>query len=270
MKKLLLSISIALSLLGCKNETDPAPETEKLCRIVSIDPTYAFQYNAQNQLTTITVKTSNTSSYQIDLKYDAKGRLVRETAREELWENSYNAQDQLIQQTLYSTVSPGVDPIVYLHSYNSAGQRTQTISHLSKEPNKRLSLSTYSYTNGVLSSIVKNTYAYGGFDGSVPDSWRETKDTYTYVFDGKKNPLPSLPIMTFENYFANGYDEKQTPILFSGNVIRFTFKRESPNGGGSTNYTATYKYNEQGYPIESMKTQDGWVKTQAFYSYNCE
>ncbi|WP_207431501.1 hypothetical protein [Sabulibacter ruber] len=259
LKNLLYFFTLGLFAFGCLdgNETDPAPLGD--CQISTTADggtgypfTLKYSFNDQNQLTRITA--TDTSGLDVRLTYDTKGRLFTEKEGDVVWENEYNTQDQLVKQTRTFSAGGRIEQDFYLHTYNSAGQLQESTFHSANEPSFTQYRYVYHYTNNMITHVEKTTYAANGFVEDI-----------TITYDGKKQPLPLLPMIDFHLHFG---DPHPAFGLSAGNVTSYKVVNREDGSISPVSYTASYTYNEQGYPTEAVRVYaDGTVKRR--YTYNC-
>ncbi|RNI29088.1 hypothetical protein EFB08_06560 [Rufibacter latericius] len=263
---------------GCQEEDSPI-EPEGPCHIslVSfpnyfIPHSYGYYFNEKEQLERITVNSvdslSKPQSYDVLLSYDKDGRLVREESKDVAWENMYNDKGQLTQQNKSVNTPPGRQTYVYLHSFNYLGRLFLTSIHTA-DMSYALSIATYDYSpEGLVYQIIKTTYAE---EGELPDPSKKYVYSVYVTFDGKKNPFPSLPIMSLGGH--PGYVDQLPPMLSSGNITRYKLTRRFQFGAGFSDYSIRYTYDEEGYPLESnIVLPDGYIlsDTKRIFTYSCK
>jgi YD repeat-containing protein len=87
---------------------------------------------------------------------------------------------------------------------------------------------------------------------------------HTYAYDDKKTPLPKLPLLSVPRYVIPDLPGKG---LSSHNIKTHTWLKEDGQRSATTSFTATYTYNEAGYPIAATNTfEDGSVE-HTVYTY---
>ncbi|WP_242929233.1 hypothetical protein [Pontibacter vulgaris] len=271
---LLLSFLLLTTILGCDKKQEVAPEFKPKCRLLSSTLTkdivrwepfvvqLNYTYDEQGKL----IKIATPDLREITaLTYDAQNRLVEQLiiftdpnnglVQKDKWITSYKGLNQVEKQERkvnFYDFEPSYLGY-YSYKYNAAKKRTEAQHYV---PDRQTPFYTYkySYTNGQISQIIEY------FEGN------ETFKLH-FSFDGKFSPMPDLPLINYR--FTRG---AVNPVfaLFRQNVTSYILT--SPDGSNiykHESYTATYTYNEHGYPTEAIKTYLNGDKETTVYTYDC-
>jgi len=216
-----------------------------------------YSYNDQNQLIGISATTySKTEPLHQTLSYNDNNQVVHiQSTPLQSWSNTYNENHQLIKQ-VRTTIQDDetTDVHYYQNTFNDAGELTEAqIRNIKDNVDEPGPVFKYAYTDGQVTSILSE-YPAGG---------RYVDHFYTY--DDKLAPLPSyLPQVIgikYSSYFLPGKFPSQH------NIASYIALDENGERKKIYCYTATYTYNEAGYPVTCTKNfEDGTVE-KTTYTY---
>lgn len=95
-----------------------------------------------------------------------------------------------------------------------------------------------------------STYWNGELDGSTK-----------YTYDDKNNIWKAT-----QPYFYSYYPED----ISNNNVIQMVQFNENDQPTGYNTFDYVYEYNDKGYPVKVIKTEDGAEEEITYFSYNCK
>ncbi|WP_439882723.1 hypothetical protein ACSX1A_06030 [Pontibacter sp. MBLB2868] len=203
-------------------------------------------------------------------KYDESGRLILRTSKRRYdsfldhYEYSYNTKGQVeklqhfLQQDISGYPTEKSLYLYYNYFYDESGKCIKIELWYPNDSSQFERIRYYSiqYKNGQPSTLVE--YNVNGNYTIYID----------FVFDGKRVPEPR-----FTEDYPEYFQRNALPylFLFDQNIISCIYTNESRTERYYGSYTASYKYNELGYPIESKKTEllngNSIVNT---FDYSCE
>jgi hypothetical protein len=212
-----------------------------------------YSYNNDGQLQAI--QGQDTSSFNIELRYDSQKRLINEKMGSHTWRSEYNNEGQLEKQVLTFEFAPGrFETYYFLHKYNSAGLLQQS-EYFADEETTDILLYTYkySYQSERIAGIEKISEQDARYNAA------------TILFDDKKLPLPALAMHLF--YTVRDEALPVTGIL-PANIINYNVQQGEVSSGFRS-FTASYSYNHEGYPLTVNRTYADGGKEVTNYTYNC-
>lgn len=254
---------IACSMLffgSCKDDTDTPVDnnnggsTTKTCKLIetkSDGETMTLTYSGDKLVKAVEEDTSETITYEY--KYDNDGKLTEITEDGYYsYKMTYNSEGQITRIEEYD----GMDYVgPYTLTYDSEGNLIKVEEFIRDNDMDVLFANyVYTYTNG---ELTKMTNLFDLNDDGVldPADDIETSATVTST-DGKKNPLYGLPVYLTD--FGN-FQVFMKSNMTAGSIDIF---------GTTIPITATYTYNESGYPTKG--TFNAGDDTVIEYSYMCE
>jgi len=252
MKKLFSSIYLPVFLFclltatGCKKDDHsliPEPN-ENQCLITKI--TYSgvdsivYQYDSQKRLKKAEYAGNglHEEQYFKEYTYDTKERIVKETFKSTdgviyaYFEYAYAANNLISNIGFYSINEPDES---FTHQYNKIVEYTdnklvsKVATYQPDNMEKPFRFDVYSYDAS--GNVVQIKEYANTISGEINDV------TSDYTYDNKKNPY------LYATYLGIGAD------VFSKNNV-LTEKITYHLSGLTKNYTSTYLYNEQGYPVK--------------------
>ncbi|WP_192822921.1 hypothetical protein [Rufibacter sp. LB8] len=270
-RKLLYPLVLSLALVSCfekdgEEEEDPQPLADCLVKSSIIENTNGtiagqYEYNGQNQLVKIRYTSGDSSMNYAQFSYSG-GRI---TGKNDGYAtvNEYNAQGQIIKQTVTRAFGSGLtETDVYTHTYNTAGQLAQTGLRVQGGLNNIYHYRyTYNYANGVNNHIKKEAFESTTQDPTTAQPI-PLEDIYL-TYDGKKNVLPESPLNQY------GVNMRYFPFIdwAAGNIT--SYRVVGPKNQERYTTTMTYIYNAQGYPVEVLTNEAGQIR-KTKYSYSCD
>ncbi|GAA4301168.1 hypothetical protein [Nibribacter koreensis] len=252
---LFLPLFCTLLLTGCEDPTQPENDGPKKLVVKTArtgdEPTREYVFDRLGNLTKV-VTQGDTTSWKVEYFYDAQGRFYRQKEGAYTFTGEYNAQNQLVKHLANFSIGGVSEDNFYLHTYNAQGQLQETTYHSPTDPTYVLYRFKYFYSNGVNDRIEKTMYAGNG----------PFIEDITITYDGKKQPIPYLPLVGVNNRF------RETPLIeyAAGNVVDYRIVNRIDGSKNPTSYNVAYTYNDQGYPIEAL-LKNGFSTTKTSYTY---
>ncbi|MFA6278349.1 MAG: hypothetical protein WC622_16500 [Pedobacter sp.] len=235
MKTKILIILCVVVITACKKkETENVPKVEQktfISKQVYTIGTYTWNYDTNNQLSTIVFasanEASNGSSTYIINSVNSKGAIVdaledrvSPTLIDYRYVNTYNSEGNLVRTNFFNNAtgaSAGYTTLEYLSnnqikqtSFNASNEANQTAIYTLSTDGKNV-IEQRSYTSA---GVLNHTYVYSNFD---------TKKTASSLYPKGYATSP----------FSENNFQSQSLILGTAGV--------------PTNVTYTYEYNSEGY-----------------------
>ena len=265
--KLLLFIALALILAGCLeiDTTSNDQTSANACQLTSSTTTLVnasgnrfnytlnYTYNENGLLTGIA--SPDSVSLNIRLAYDDQNRLLTEKGGLYTWAGEYDARGRLVKQTRTFEFAPGRTEVYYLeHQYSPEGQLQESRYYAEEQPADVLVYTyRYTYSNGHLAGVEQLSEQDGRYYSA------------TILTDGKASPLPTLPM-----HLLYMFRDEILPVmgLLEGNRINYSVHQGEGNSGLQS-FTASYTYNDAGYPTSFTRTYANGTTEQTSYTYGC-
>ncbi len=258
---LLYFLPLALLLGACPGQTkedDPAPakaclltkETKMLTYNGTDYPAYSSRitYDSRYQPTSVTQDSAGVEKDVATLSYNSNKQLAQVTNTKTQLTYEYNNQNQLVKQTRF------------IKNPETGAFEKQDFYTFSYSASNNLAVAQYFYT-GMGTESLYYTYKY----------------TYT---NGDPIKIEHLDAQQNRLLLANiTYDDKPSPYLVQllgffepvqaparHNLVQYT---ATDRNNGITSYTASYIYNEDGFPVTAVKQYLSGYKELTAYTYNC-
>lgn len=243
----LIAVSLILPVLSCnKDEENNMNEDDAsvLCYVIeTIDEDIVpFYYDGNNSLERV----GEGSSYE-EFTYD-NSKLIKH----EIIENNVLNEYYLIfwnESTIDSVqyyINPEDDDLQFwltLHYTYVNGKLSEVNVNHDQMTVKFL----YEWQNG---NVIKLTSCYNNECGSD-----------VYYYDDKNNIWKAI-----QPYYYS-YDPA---MISANNVVQIVQFDENNQPTGYNTYDFVYEYNDKGYPVKVIKTEDGAEEEITYYSYNCK
>lgn len=217
-----------------------------------------YFYNATNQVIRIKRESQSSGFYYDVLEYNEVGKLVK--VYNYTLENilfgyvvyEYNQQGLISRINLFRQLEPG-GAIVELGNsrflYDALNRMVE--KQLFSTPQDSVFSRYFKYYYKANGSIEENEFMWNPALGNF---W--LSNTTIREFDNKNNP------------FQFNKDPENLPLLSKNNLT--SIKRIVPGGNVAENYTITYLYNAEGYPVKATYLDKGQFYKEHYFTYNCQ